>query len=56
VVRGRNIELQAGDRLIVAMTFAAYIAWLGHPAFTQVLPSRETADEVDGHKGNFKEP
>src|SRR5713101_2736363 len=33
---------KTADRSIVAMTFAAYIAWLMYHAFTQVLPSDET--------------
>ncbi len=37
---------KTADRLIVAMTFAAYILWLMHRAFTQVLPSDEAADAL----------
>jgi|SRR5882724_9984380 len=35
---------KTADQLIVTMTFAAYILWLMHRAFTQVLPSDEAAD------------
>ena len=41
------------DRSIVAMTFAAYIAWLMHHAFTQVLPSDEAADAVRSVMSDF---
>jgi hypothetical protein len=35
------------------MTFAAYIAWLMHHAFTQVLPSDEAADAVRSVMSDF---
>ena len=37
---------KTADQLIVTMTFAAYILWLMHRAFTQVLPSDEAADAL----------
>jgi hypothetical protein len=42
-----------GDRVIVEMTFAAYIAWLMHRAFTQVLPRHETADAIGSVMSDF---
>jgi hypothetical protein len=42
-----------GDRLIVEMTFAAYIAWLMQLAFIQVLSSHETADAIGSVISDF---
>jgi len=39
-------KYKTADRSIVTMTFAAYIFWLMHRAFTQVLPSDEAADAL----------
>ena len=44
---------KTADRLIVAMTFAAYILWLMHRAFTQVLPSDEAADPLSSVMSDF---
>ena len=41
------------DRVIVEMTFAAYIAWLMHWAFTQILPPHETADAIGSVMSDF---
>jgi hypothetical protein len=35
------------------MTFAAYIAWLMHRAFLQVLPSEEAADAIRSVMSDF---
>jgi len=44
---------KTADRSIVAMTFAAYVAWLMYHAFTQVLPSDEAADAVRSVMSDF---
>jgi hypothetical protein len=44
---------KTADRLIVAMTFAAYIAWLMHRAFTQVLPPDEAAGALRSVMSDF---
>jgi len=44
---------KTADRSIVAMTFAAYILWLMHRAFTQVLPSDEGADPLGSVMSDF---
>lgn len=41
------------DRPIVAMTFAAYILWLMHRAFTQVLPSDQATDALSSVMSDF---
>jgi hypothetical protein len=43
---------ETADRSIVAMTFAAYILWLIHRAFIQVLPSDE-ADALSSVTNDF---
>jgi hypothetical protein len=44
---------KTADGLIGAMTFAAYILWLMHHAFTQVLPSDEAADALSSVMNDF---
>jgi hypothetical protein len=44
---------KTADRSIVAMTFAAYILWLMHRAFTQVLPSDEAANALSSVTSDF---
>src|SRR5436190_21774529 len=44
---------KTADRLIVTMTFAAYIAWLMYDAFTRVLPSDEAKDAVRAVMSDF---
>jgi hypothetical protein len=41
------------DRPIVAMTFAAYILWLMHRAFAQVLPSDQATDALSSVMSDF---